>query len=63
MVEELDVLGDIRKHLASRGLLDDTKSPLNKSIFGQSRPVLMAPVDLWNITGNSLGVVMVFETL
>ncbi|KAH7250825.1 hypothetical protein B0J15DRAFT_561386 [Fusarium solani] len=63
VVEELDVLGDIKKHLAKRGLIDDTKSPLNKPIFGQSRPVIMAPVDLWNITGNSLGVVMLFEPL
>jgi hypothetical protein len=63
VVEELDVLGDIKKHLAKRGLIDDTKSPLNKPIFGQSLPVIMAPVDLWNITGNSLGVVMLFEPL
>ncbi|KAM5343340.1 hypothetical protein ACJ41O_014306 [Fusarium nematophilum] len=62
-VEELDVLGDIKKHLADRGILNDTKSSLDKSIFNQSRPVVMAPVDLWSATGSSLGVVMLFERM
>ncbi|KAM5352797.1 hypothetical protein ACJ41O_005519 [Fusarium nematophilum] len=55
--DEVDVLESVQRHLSARGILD-SKSSLSDSIFDDERSILTVPIDLWNTSRSSLGVVI-----
>ncbi|KAI6752362.1 hypothetical protein HG530_013731 [Fusarium avenaceum] len=61
VLDEVEVLGDVQRALAARGILNDTESRLDNSIFNQRRDALIVPIDLWNSTRNSLGLVILLK--
>ncbi|KAM0548164.1 hypothetical protein ACHAPJ_009962 [Fusarium lateritium] len=63
VLDEIDVLGDVQRALAARGILNDTKSRLDASIFDQRRDAFIIPTDIWNSTSNSLGLVVLLKDL
>ncbi|KAF4966350.1 hypothetical protein FSARC_5978 [Fusarium sarcochroum] len=63
VLDEVEVLGDVQRALAARGILNDTNSRLNPSIFDQRRDALIVPTDIWNSTNNSLGLVVLLKDL
>ncbi|KAF4977198.1 hypothetical protein FZEAL_6226 [Fusarium zealandicum] len=63
VLDKVDVLEAVQRNLAARGILEDRQSRLNRSIFDESRSTLIVPTDIWNTTGNSLGVVVFFDTI
>ncbi|KAF5595987.1 hypothetical protein FPCIR_4253 [Fusarium pseudocircinatum] len=58
---EVEVLGDVKDHLVRRGVLRNLSNSLNDSIFTDTRPIIMAPVDIWATTNASLGIVVLFK--
>lgn len=63
VLDEVDVLGDVQRALAARGILQDEKSTLNASIFDDRRDALIVATDIWDVTKNSLGLVILFKDL
>ncbi|KAF5609100.1 uncharacterized protein FSUBG_4255 [Fusarium subglutinans] len=58
---EIDVLDDVRDHLVRRGVIRNLSSSLNDSMFTDTRPIIIAPVDIWPATNASLGMVVLLE--
>ncbi|KAJ4146111.1 hypothetical protein NW754_001574 [Fusarium falciforme] len=63
VLDEVDVLSDVQRALAARGILRDEKSALNESIFDDRREKLIVATDIWDTTKNSLGLVILFKDL
>ncbi|KAF5251259.1 hypothetical protein FANTH_3694 [Fusarium anthophilum] len=58
---EIDVLDDVKGHLVRRGVIRNRSSSLNDSMFTDTRPISMAPVDIWPATNASLGIVVLLK--
>ncbi|KAG5795502.1 hypothetical protein H9Q69_005436 [Fusarium xylarioides] len=58
---EVNVLEDVKDYLVSRGVMHNLSNSLNDSIFTETRPIIMAPVDIWPVTNSSLGMVVLFK--
>ncbi|KAL6359106.1 hypothetical protein LRP88_09306 [Fusarium phalaenopsidis] len=63
VLDEVDVLGDVQRALAARGILRDEESAPNESIFDNRRDKLIVATDIWDATKNSLGLVILFKDL
>ncbi|KAI8719899.1 hypothetical protein NCS52_00772200 [Fusarium sp. LHS14.1] len=63
LLDQVELLTDVKRALATRGILEDEKSTLNNSIFDDRRDVLIAATDIWDDTKNSLGLVILFKDL
>ncbi|CVK83994.1 uncharacterized protein FPRN_01774 [Fusarium proliferatum] len=55
---EVNVLEDVKNHLFRRGVVRNLSNSLNDSIFTDTRPIIIAPVDIWRATNASLGMVV-----
>ncbi|KAF5628821.1 hypothetical protein F52700_7914 [Fusarium sp. NRRL 52700] len=58
---EVNVLEDIKDYLVRRGVTGNLTNSLNDSIFTETRPIIMAPIDIWPVTNASLGMVVLFK--
>ncbi|KAF5571507.1 hypothetical protein FPHYL_253 [Fusarium phyllophilum] len=58
---EVNVLEDVKDYLVRRGVMRNLSNSLNDSIFTETRPIIMAPVDIWPVTNSSLGMVVLFK--
>ncbi|KAH6892453.1 hypothetical protein B0T10DRAFT_605187 [Thelonectria olida] len=59
-VEEIDVFDHVKDHLFRRGLLK-TNTSLDESMFNGTRTTLAVPLDIWNHTASSIGIVLMFN--